>query len=521
MTHWAFNLRSSDSDMEDEDETVSLTHDTHLQPNDNENTRQKEIDKALEELFGTANEDEGVEYKPNPWSIAKINANARKIPPRTTPQTKTLPKPASKPSWGPYVLGQPHNEHRSIPGDTGIQAKSNFGPPPLARRRALRDSISEALRRDKSATVGSTEQEKQSLKHDRVGRGPNNRSCLLTVENTTSKDSDQLLNNPIKSQCDSLRKPSSKTHDAYNPSAYIRNKYVTIPGFDTKRTTSHPDVPVRIVSGDGWLLDEQPTSNSGMENQPAYNGGDLESPPCQVYNTTSEDGFPCNPLLLSPSSHRNDAPVNRTIDYPWEVSPELGHEWIPQDRIGLASSYCNGHPKSRLEPSLSVQSIARSATPKILIPPVASIHTEYNSHDKDCGGLPVIARTPRSPTRKETKSYTHPDTTQSHPPHTPERPPRPIQGIHLITPSPKKRMDRFDPDDKPFWSTLPTPPNSNPKPPTNGIKTSRFRLPGPFLGASPLSGSSGRVLYKPPPRKRTRSPDGEDQTRKWRVARAG
>jgi hypothetical protein len=110
MTDWRFDLRSGyDSDDDDppanERMSSSGTHSAAVtsDPADSHNNSSIEpplpcatdgkdaTSKELEDLFG-ATEDEAVHYKPNPWNIAKINANARASSARLANTHKQVPK---------------------------------------------------------------------------------------------------------------------------------------------------------------------------------------------------------------------------------------------------------------------------------------------------------------------------------------------------------------------------------------------------------------------------------------------
>lgn len=109
MTSWSFNLRSgSYSDSDDDSEAISasdpnrtasvVTNSSLQDPGGNSldtlpRTLQNDTSRELEELFGGIEDDAIVNYKPNPWNIAKINANARAS---TTGFAKSA-KSASKP----------------------------------------------------------------------------------------------------------------------------------------------------------------------------------------------------------------------------------------------------------------------------------------------------------------------------------------------------------------------------------------------------------------------------------------
>ncbi|KAG8709229.1 hypothetical protein FRC09_000786 [Ceratobasidium sp. 395] len=153
MTHWQFNLRSGfDSDDDDDKPTIDSERSTNIppsdmaanfQPNDTHDkspshipiptttttTPEDSTSKELRQLFGSADE-ETVQYKPNPWSIAKINANAR----------ATRDPAPSKP--------------QNLKHGTQV-VKRTWLPQPKAPKNSLRDAISAALRRDSAAAAVS------------------------------------------------------------------------------------------------------------------------------------------------------------------------------------------------------------------------------------------------------------------------------------------------------------------------------------------------------------------------------
>lgn len=95
MTGWCFNLRSgSYSDSEDDTEPDNTHTSNSIPPNATDTntspqnpgsgspdtastTRQNETSRELKELFGGFEDEAILNYKPNPWNIAKMNANAR------------------------------------------------------------------------------------------------------------------------------------------------------------------------------------------------------------------------------------------------------------------------------------------------------------------------------------------------------------------------------------------------------------------------------------------------------------
>ncbi|KAG9078531.1 hypothetical protein FRC06_008317 [Ceratobasidium sp. 370] len=90
----------------------------------------------------------------------------------------------------------------------------------------------------------------------------------------------------------------------------------------------------------------------------------------------------------------------------------------------------------------------------------------------------------------------------------------PLQPARKYTTKPSLWLD---PDEEPVWSTLPSRIKKT-KQVKAPVATSRFRLPGAFLGSSsPLGEQESKRLYKPPPRKRS-TERNEDRGR-WKVTR--
>ncbi|CAE6461093.1 unnamed protein product [Rhizoctonia solani] len=518
MTLWTFDMRSSDSDIEDETDFNFSVSDTLLQPDDVQSTPQKQTEKALEELFGTTDDELDVEYKPNPWSIAKINANARKSAPPTKQQTKVPRKLAYKPTWKPSGLERFWNERRNSPGGSGTQIESSISQPPRARNKTLRDSISEALRRAESVSVNSTEKELEYGESDSVERDHTNCFSSSTADGLVSITLHRSPSDSNTPQCDLHPNPVSQAHGVHGLNAYIPNKHTTMPMVDQIQHTENngkcPDTPTGLSSEDTYLYEKYMAPNVDSESQLSPNG--LRVPAHQVYYEVPGAGLPRTPLWPQLSSYCDILPMGCAPNLLWTGSPELGREWMSQNRVHLAPPYSSSPAKTESEPSPTMQLIASFAAPNPNVLPVVQ-HSEYSDSDIYREESPILTMPPRSLAVEDLIPNNQLDPGQSYLPHTPKRPSRPTQSKRLA-PLPNKPFDRFDSDDKPFWSSLPTPPNLKLRHPSNGIKTSRFQLPASFLGSSPLS---GRTLYKPPPRKRTRSGGEEEQVTKWRVTRFG
>ncbi|KAH7337556.1 hypothetical protein B0J17DRAFT_663412 [Rhizoctonia solani] len=526
MTLWTFDLRSNDSDIEDDEENdIRIRNasfpDTHTLPQDVQSIRQKQVNKELEELFGCVEDERTVEYKPNPWSIAKINANIRNAAPLTKSRSNKTRKPVGDSGSKSPGLEQfwktssgTLKDGRVVPLETNV---------PNARK-SLRDSISEALRR--GGPVTTMVQDPNTPVHEPIN----------AAEKPTDSLGSQLtgitlplnFRPPPGNSTQSLRNSNEETmFQEYIPresGAYTLRGLSTIPVFDNLSSATEDrgqlDAPDESSTSDTYSFDKF---------TPSRDPGDSY--------TMGESSY------LSPSEVRDEiasnygfihTPANPHLDLRWKNtlsghtpnrfrigSPELGPDWITQNQIPLASPYSDSYPRARVGPSPTVGLIARFAAPKPNEPVAVSQYPEYSDPRVYRDDSPIFAWSPPSPTPEQPSQYTQPHRRQVYPPHTPERTSHPTPKKQLTTPPRRKFPRGFDQDDKPFWSTLPTPPNSKLKPPVDGIKTSRFRLPGSFLGSSPLSGNSGRTLYKPPSRKRTRSKGDELGTTKWKVVRMG
>lgn len=131
MTGWSFNLRSgSYSDSEDDTQSDRTSNPSFILPAatgtglqnssnhslDTASTTQKnDTSRELEDLFGGIEDDAIVDYKPNPWNIAKINANTRASATGRTTSVKPVSKPLNTKPVG--------NKRLFIPKDKVAGAK--------------------------------------------------------------------------------------------------------------------------------------------------------------------------------------------------------------------------------------------------------------------------------------------------------------------------------------------------------------------------------------------------------------
>ncbi|CAE6499314.1 unnamed protein product [Rhizoctonia solani] len=508
MTLWTFDFRSNDSDIEDDE--------TDFQPptisRPQQPTRQTKIDNELEELFGTM--EESVEYKPDPWSIAKINAHSRNTAPVIKSKPNATWKPTSNSSLQSTGLVRFWKHPKSIVKD-GRVLSSDMSPNAGTHQspnagKSLRDSISDALRRGGPVATTQDQDTPARARIHEVRRSADQLEPQLT-DTTPSPNTHQPLGTSIRPP--RAPQPMSQVFALEKFSAYTPDGYHRMPVFD-KSPREAEDIQrqysYELSSDNTYPFEKLATPAPGFGDQHSLNDS-LCLSPCPVDDQRFfGDGSMHMPIDLRAGlqwdNHLECAP-NRFR----AASPECGQRRIFQSQAHLAPPYSDSPITKKLESSPTVQLIAKFAAPKPDKPMAASKRPEHSDPGAHCAESPVFAWSPPSPTPQHIQA-----SRQIHITHTPKRASHATQNL-LHTPPRKKATHQFDLDAKPFWSTLPTPPNSTLKPPTDGMKSSQFLLPGAFLTRE----SSGRTLYKPPPRKRTRSRGDEEPGTRWKVTRVG
>ncbi|KAG8738320.1 hypothetical protein FRC10_006991 [Ceratobasidium sp. 414] len=555
MTNWRFNLRSGlDSDEDDVNENPAQAssentgpgprnHDTNDDPSSHRvlvgTANEDSTSKKLQELFGTA-EEEKVSYKPNPWSIAKINANAR-----ATTERPAIRKPTFKSPWPTKLVKQSTHGQVIIPGFTKpgpFTSKSpalrspndsSAGPRrPNASSRSLRDSISAALRRDPDIALAT---DNPTANNQNVAIIPKNPipSGSYNPETNISLPLSGLYN---------LGDPSPETPTVYQKySAYI-------PEHETIITQNSPTVFPQAQSAAAYppVLD----ADASESHTPALTWGHPSSdglvspiegyyPPTDLQVTLSGTGLRYehegsrhdyaalpSPLMDPPSPELNPQHLPGTL-----VSPCFQGELEHNYGDNYASGRVNVASPTMLESSPTLQLMAEYAVK----PPPQTNYTaksranEYSQNANTRGASPTFAYAAPSPTRETfLPGASHTPT----PAHKRNRvresdfsdeviiPAIRREPITPLQPSRKyatKSGPWLDPDEEPVWSTLPSRSRKT-KQVKTPVATSRFRLPGTFLGSSsPLGEQESKRLYKPPPRKRSLE-QNEDRGR-WKVTR--
>ncbi|KAG8778169.1 hypothetical protein FRC12_025122 [Ceratobasidium sp. 428] len=540
MTHWQFNLRSGfDSDDDDNELTTTSEPSIHislsdattdLQLNDTHDndspshipipttmtTTEDSTSKELEQLFGTADE-ETVQYKPNPWSIAKINANARAT------RDPAPSKPPKSKLWNP-------SGRKVIPGfnyparppnpffQTRVKDSRTWLPQPKAPRNSLRNAISAALRRD-SAAVSATAARASGIIPD---------THLLDHLSPERAESLLILPGLHEGRDEPLR--IAPSHEAN--SAYIPQNNTTIPHTpDTDFIhAQNPNTHFSdVYEGDTPALTwDNPSSDDGpaspiMENYPlaGFQG---------MLPVTTPDRRPPHGYIVSPCGYA-DRPSPDLRPQPVSARPEsfdLGDEPGPSRYRRPSPIDISTGPRAMLEPSpmppLMIESRSETRYPD------GRQASERYGQDVDCDrASPIfaytvpspISETPRfsslresSPARKQTRTH-EPD-----PKAEPSIPARHREPITPLQPTRKHTTPWLDPDEEPVWSTLPSRTKKKTSVRTSPVITARFRLPGAFLGSSsPAGEQESKRLYKPPPRKR--SLERDDEGARWKVTRIG
>ncbi|KAG8707352.1 hypothetical protein FRC09_001872 [Ceratobasidium sp. 395] len=546
MTHWQFNLRSG-FDIDDDDNELTTTseptinippsnattdlrqNDTHdnspshiLIPTTTTITTEDSTSKELEQLFGSTDE-ETVQYKPNPWSIAKINANARAT---RDPASSKLQNPKVWNPSGRKVI--PGFTHPARPPNPFFQTRAKDSrtwlPQPKAPKNSLRDAISAALRRDSAATVVSA-----TAPHD-TGIIPDTHP----PDHSGPEHTDSLLILPEKALHEGRDEPprTLSPHEANR--AYILQNNTVIPQ----------------ISDNDFLQAQNPRAH--FSDPDGYEG----DTPVLTWDNQSSDDRPLSPIMENypPAGFQETSPVSTPRQKPshgYAVSPsgyvdQLSPDLRPQPVFARPESFDLGDepgpsryrrpspidistgPRAMLEPSpmppLMIESRSETRYPD------GRQASERYGQDVDCDrASPIfaytvpspISETPRfsslresSPARKQTRTH-EPD-----PKAEPSIPARHREPITPLQPTRKHTTPWLDPDEEPVWSTLPSRTKKKTPTRTSPVTTARFRLPGAFLGSSsPAGEQESKRFYKPPPRKRPLERD--DEGARWKVTRIG
>ncbi|KAG8791185.1 hypothetical protein FRC12_009962 [Ceratobasidium sp. 428] len=545
MARWQFNLRSGfDSDDDDSELTATSEHSIHippsdattdLQPNDTYDnstshipiptttTTEDSTSKELEQLFGTIDE-ETVQYKPNPWSIAKINANAR-----ATRDPAPTGKPQKSKLWNP-------SGRKIIPGfthparppnlffQTRVKDSRTWLPQPKAPKNSLRSVISAALRRDSAAVVSDTVTHDTGIIPD---THPPHHSGPERVELSFLPPEDALHE-------DRGEPPPIVPHEAN--SAYIPQNNTTIPQtpdtdfiqvHNTHPHFSDPEVyegDTPTMTWDNPSSDDRPVSPI-MENYP---------PP--DFQGTSPVTTPCR----KPPHNHNISPSR----YLGQLSPDLRPQRVstsPSDGFGLGGgprpSRCS-HPSPTGIPTGSRTMLEPSPLSRLMVESHSDTrytdghqpNERYDQDDDHGNNSPIFAYTIPSPVPK-TRRFSSPyestparKPARAYQPYSKPESTIPIVRREPITPiQPTRKHDVtpwLDLDEEPVWSTLPSRTKKKTPTRTSPVTTARFRLPGAFLGSSsPAGEQESKRLYKPPPRKR--SLEREEEGARWKVTRIG
>ncbi|KAJ7619218.1 hypothetical protein DFH06DRAFT_1482997 [Mycena polygramma] len=472
---WTFNLRAnqanqdSDSDDDDEPTTNSISEETRL----------------LQEL-DISHREETVVYKPNPFSIAKINAAARR-PAASAPLVVHRPtKPALKKPTGRIVDSFKKAEKKSLNANPAMRPKAKDHPPSA-------DSIPPPLPKAPHTTTSTA---------DSIPRMDDPR-----VQSITPKQTHVIPTNIS----------SSGPGDVLPPRANELNAHIstTFPPSKSVSKKFRPLVPVSFSSP----LRAQPLEprSATITNPAPRNQFSFSSPlrPTQFSSTSVLN--PSAPTKYPPASQ---IPTNAIVHPPHSNNVSGG----------IASNYS-------LQPTnFAARQFHHTLAPLTTSPPTAvrtAVSAADNARVPHVGPIDRPAEASSTQSRSTPSAYKQPQPRRQQvfdlPPSSPIRSPIPAP-----SPSPRSRRTtarkpvspkkasrtlkrqtsdaydyfRSDPDDN--WSTLPTRKKFKAAEPgkaqSKGIKTTAlFRLPGTSTKGkiTGMSATSERrvVTFLPPPLK--------------------
>ncbi|KAG8683130.1 hypothetical protein FRC08_014510, partial [Ceratobasidium sp. 394] len=403
---------------------------------------------------------------------------------------------------------------------------------PKAPSRPLRDSISEALRRGSDTAL---DVDNRTAENRNATIIPN--SSIPCDSNVSETDVSLLSLGSNRFDDDSPQTPTTYQDDG----AYI-------PEPETITSQNSPTIFPQAHSAPTYPPDSDPCESQTPALTWDHPNSDGLIPPIEGSDQLIELQYtpsgPARRRYEGPSHHDATRPL-LIMDPP---SPELDPQCLSGTpaRIygwdGLSPGYSHDNDSgcmhravsaAILEPSPMLQAMTQYAADPL--PQIDYIsEPQVDTYSQDANTLeasPIFAYAPPSPipgTAPPTSSHT------STPAHKRRRvreldsndedivPAIRREPITPLQPARKhntKSGPWLDPDEEPVWSTLPSRSKKS-KQVKSPVATSRFRLPGAFLGSSsPLGEQEPKRLYKPPPRKR--SLERDEDCGRWKVTRIG
>ncbi|QRW13308.1 hypothetical protein RhiLY_12307 [Ceratobasidium sp. AG-Ba] len=487
MTHWHFNLRSG---YESDDEEDLGAKQTEPAPS---------AEDELHDLFGT--NEETVVHKPNPWNIAKMNANTR----------RTANKLYHSPDEG---TDKRHSELKSGPNSSNTKPQHSVHLkypylPQVLTQPSLKDSISAALRR-----VPAIPTEDCDATHGDVSI-PNNFTQETSYGAQETVRSNNRDNRKRISSPPSI--PQITDHDHFTEQSEHNDQHYTSTEILSRNATTSPTKNLFALQ----------VHNTGCETHEEH------TPPLTWAHPSSDD-------FVSPiKSPRPLLGHHKRTEESWEhtslfdvhsssggslripLSPDPTHSTPTFTGWSLNNVYANMEIPRKLELQRIVGTLRDSSSTRIEIPRAKG--------EEDYLETSTLLNTPFSAQNALKLNSIHTSATQAKQDRNiPARPEKenniPSLRYGLVTPprqasrSLAKSDPWFDPDEEPVWSTLPACPKKAKQVKTPVI-TSRFRLPESFLGSSPLGEKQPKQLYKPPPRKRSREQNEALRETRWKGTR--
>ncbi|KAG8683071.1 hypothetical protein FRC08_014544, partial [Ceratobasidium sp. 394] len=403
---------------------------------------------------------------------------------------------------------------------------------PKAPSRPLRDSISEALRRGSDTAL------------DVDNRTAENRNAIIKPNDSIPYDSNA-------SETDvSLISLGSNRFDDHSPQipTTYQDDGAYIPESETITARNSPTIFPQAHSAATYL----PDSDACESRTPALTWDHLSSDGLISPVEGSDQLIELQYTQLGPARHGYGGPSHNDVTQPPPImdppSPELDPQCLSgaPARIygwdGLGPGYSDDNDSgcmhravsaAILEPSPMLQAMTKYAVDPL--PQMDYINEpQVDTYSQDANTLeasPIFAYAPPSPIRETVLPSSSHTSTPAHKssrireldsndedivPAIRREPITPLQPARKHS---TKSGPWLDPDEEPVWSTLPSR-SKRTKQVKSPVTTSRFRLPGTFLGSSsPLGEQEPKRLYKPPPRKR--SLERDEDCGRWKVTRIG
>ena len=454
-TDWSFNLRSADSGFfdsdDDDDENVRNAGTYSCLPPSSSQTLQQ-IDLA-------AREDSAL-YKPNPWSIARINAASRSRQPNATLKPASKKPAAKKPPQGTIVDAFKRQAQKPITTNPSAQANRQHIP---SQKPALTSAI--------------------DAPHNSLSAPPRSPTPIAHIT-TSALDPVPILSQPrIPQQRQGTlpqpslpRKTSPTSHSSpstrrsQNPHFVISSKYGQ--PFSSP-AIPHPRPQHRVPT----VFRPQPTS----PHAPAYFGPHILEP----RSFTPENAPIATDCVVTPTSPADH--WNSSLTHP---SHSKHHHTVAKREREAVSP----HPHQRIQPIQPPprprisQPIIKASPKNEMIPPSPSFAKARRFFEYPASPGTTSERPRPEPPKEEAYSTPSPPRPRTSPPR------KQINAYDLLPPSPDSEWSTLKPQTRAA--------NSKGRSKAPDVKSGKFRLPlsmGNTTPKEPPQKKARVITYLPPP----------------------